>query len=154
MNGIKKKPEKYDDLDLTYLDELSPQKATAAATTVSEPMSSFRPSFLSNVANSKPSEEDFRRYLDQVKRSYFGKLANSCPPKVTQPSRFVAQQQPENISNLLKLVNTNNEPSPSSVVRRSLNYDSQPMLFQLAKNQAVVEPSDITSFIHMVEIFE
>lgn len=148
MNGIKKKSEKYDDLDLTYLDELSPQKA-ASATTASEPMS-----FLSSVANSKPSEEDFRRYLDQVKRSYFGKLANSCPPKVTQPSRFAAQQQPENLSNLLKLVNTNNESSPSSVVRRSLNYDSQPMLFQLAKNQAVVEPSDITSFIHMVEILK
>lgn len=80
---------------------------------------------ISNLDESSPPQVS--RYLDDAARSYFNKMANSCPPKVNS--------KPENI----KL----NEANP----RRSLMYDSQPMLFQIPSTGAA---SDMEKFINMV----
>jgi hypothetical protein len=104
---------------------------------------SFSPTSATKPLDENSSTAEFRKYLDDLKKSYLEKLTFSCPSKLLSNSLNLAEvkkskmimenkndighslRSSENIHNLL-LNNNNNKPtqfSDNSTVRRSLLYD-------------------------------
>lgn len=92
----------------------------------------------------RSGDEMRRRRLFMMDNNYAdvnNKLAYSCPPKVSATRQQVSLLPPSN-------ENTTPSSSLSPNPRRSLLFDSQPMLFQMPPIS--VAPSDMATFINMV----